>query len=176
MSAPSSAPTTRRGFLGTLTFVLGGALAALASVPVLGSVLSPLRRSEGPGELPPIPVGSVADFRVGVPRRVELVRAVEDAWSRSEATSVGAAWVTRHQDGTFSALSTVCPHLGCGVNAAPNGHFACPCHTSAFSPTGERLAGPAPRGLDPLRVEVRGDAVLVHHRRFKQGLAQREEV
>jgi Rieske Fe-S protein len=176
MSAPSSAPTTRRGFLGTLTFVLGGALAALASVPVLGSVLSPLRRAPQAEAVPPIPVGTVSDFRVGVPRRVELVRALEDAWSRSEATTVGAAWVTRHADGTFSALSTVCPHLGCGVNADGQGRFACPCHTSSFSATGERLAGPAPRGLDPLRVEVRGETVLVHHRRFKQGVAQREEV
>ncbi len=176
MSSPS-ATSTRRGFLGTLTFVLGGAMAALASVPVLGSVLSPLRRPKEAEAVPAIAVGAVADFRVGVPRRVELVRAEQDAWSRSEGATVGAAWVTRHADGTFTALSTICPHLGCGVNMdKPKGHFACPCHTSAFSPTGERLAGPAPRGLDPLRVEVRGDAVLVHHRRFKQGLAQREEV
>ncbi len=176
MSAPSSAPTTRRGFLGTLTFVLGGAMAALASVPVLGGVLSPLRRPKEAEAVPAIAVGAVADFRVGVPRRVELVRAEQDAWSRSEGATVGAAWVTRHADGTFTALSTVCPHLGCGVNASAQGGFSCPCHTSAFSPTGERLAGPAPRGLDALTVEVRGEAVLIHHRRFKQGVPHREEV
>jgi len=176
MASPSATTTTRRGFLGTLTFVLGGAVAALASVPVLGGVLSPLRRPKEADAVPPIPVGSVADFRVGVPRRVELVRAVQDAWSRSEATTVGAAWVTRHADGTFTALSTVCPHLGCGVNANAQGGFACPCHTSSFSTTGERLHGPAPRGLDALRVEVRGEAVLLHPRRFQQGVPHREEV
>lgn len=175
MPSPSVA-STRRGFLGTLTFVLGGAIAALASVPVLGGVLSPLRRPKEADAVPPIPVGNVADFRVGVPRRVELVRAVEDAWSRSEGATVGAAWVTRRADGGFTALSTVCPHLGCGVNANAQGGFSCPCHTSSFAPTGERLAGPAPRGLDALTVEVRGDTVLVHHRRFKQGVPHREEV
>ena len=176
MSTPAPAASTRRGFLGTLTFVLGGAMAALASVPVLGGVLSPLRRAKQAPAEPAIPVGAVADFRVGVPRRVELVRAVQDAWSRSEGASVGAAWVTRHADGTFTALSTVCPHLGCAVNASGEGGFSCPCHTSSFAATGERLAGPAPRGLDALTVEVRDKEVLVHHRRFKQGVPHREEV
>ncbi len=178
MSVPSSAPPTRRGFLGAATVLLSSAITALAAVPVLGSLLSPLRSSprEGAGAAP-IPVGNVGDFQVGVPRRVELVRSVQDAWSRSEATTVGAAWITRRSDGSFTALSTVCPHLGCGVNLdKPRGHFACPCHTSAFSLEGERMEGPAPRGMDPLTVEVRGQTVLVHHKRFKQGLAQREEV
>ena len=175
MDSPS-VPTTRRGFLGTLTFVLGGALAALAAVPVLGGVLSPLRRAKEPDALPPIPVGAVADFRVGVPRRVELVRAEQDAWSRSEGATVGAAWVTRREDGTFLALSTICPHLGCGVHFDGKDRFNCPCHTSAFTSSGERVSGPSPRGLDELTVEVRGESVLVHHRRFKQGVPHREEV
>ncbi|XXF79098.1 ubiquinol-cytochrome c reductase iron-sulfur subunit [Myxococcaceae bacterium GXIMD 01537] len=175
-SAPPAASSTRRGFLGALSFVLGGAIAALAAVPVLGSVLSPLRRSPGAEAVPPIPVGSVNDFPVGVARRVELVRSVEDAWSRSEGTTVGAAWVTRQEDGSFTALSTVCPHLGCGVNRDDKGGFRCPCHTSAFAPNGARISGPAPRGLDPLRVEVRGETVLVHHQRFKQGVPDRQEV
>ncbi|MDY7227072.1 ubiquinol-cytochrome c reductase iron-sulfur subunit [Hyalangium rubrum] len=177
MSEPSSVPPTRRGFLGAITVLLGGAIAALAAVPVLGSILSPLRPAPRTGNDVPIPVGNVSDFTVGVPRRVELVRSVTDAWSRSEATTVGAAWLTRKADGTFTALSTICPHLGCGVNMdKQRGHFACPCHTSAFAMDGARLEGPAPRGMDPLTVEVRGQAVLVHYRRFKQGISEREEV
>jgi Rieske Fe-S protein len=182
MSEPHSAPpTTRRGFLGTLTVLLGGAIAALAAVPVLGSLFSPLRAAEPSGTTPtaepPIPVGNVGDFTVGVPRRVELIRSVKDAWSRSEASTVGAAWITRRADGTFVALSTICPHLGCGVNRdKQSGHFACPCHTSAFSVDGKRLEGPAPRDMDPLTVEVRGQSVLVHYRRFKQGTPLRVEV
>jgi menaquinol-cytochrome c reductase iron-sulfur subunit len=161
-----------------LTVLLGGAIAALASVPVLGSILSPLRSTPRSGAADmPIPVGNISDFPVGVPRRVELIRSVTDAWSRSEATTVGAAWVMRHADGTFTALSTVCPHLGCGVNLdTPRGLFACPCHTSAFSLEGKRLEGPAPRGMDPLSVEVRGQAVLIHYQRFKQGTPEREAV
>lgn len=177
-SEPSSPPPTRRGFLGSLTVMLGGAIAALASVPVLGSLLSPLRASPQKGAADaPIPVGRVSEFPVGVPRRVELIRSVTDAWSRSDATTVGAAWVTRQADGAFIALSTICPHLGCGVNLdKQRNQFACPCHTSAFSLAGTREAGPAPRGLDPLQVEVRGDQVLIHYQRFKQGTPEREVV
>ncbi|HVG61126.1 MAG TPA: ubiquinol-cytochrome c reductase iron-sulfur subunit [Hyalangium sp.] len=178
MSEPSSSPPTRRGFLGALTVLLGGAIAALASVPVLGSLFSPLRTSpQKDAADAPVPVGSVSEFTVGVPRRVEIIRSVTDAWSRSEATTVGAAWVTRQADGTFIALSTICPHLGCGVNLdKQRNKFACPCHTSAFSLAGSREEGPAPRGMDPLKVEVRGDQVLIHYQRFKQGTPEREVV
>jgi Rieske Fe-S protein len=54
--------------------------------------------------------------------------------------------------------------------------FACPCHTSAFSLAGSRESGPAPRGMDPLKVEVRGNQVLIHYQRYKQGTPEREAV
>jgi menaquinol-cytochrome c reductase iron-sulfur subunit len=178
MSESHPAPTTRRGFLGTLAVLLGGAIAALASVPILGSLLSPLRsRQPQAAADPPIPVGNLGDFTVGVPRRVELVRSVTDAWSRSEASTVGAAWITRNPDNSFTAFSTICPHLGCGVNMdKARGHFACPCHTSAFALDGKRLEGPSPRNMDTLTVEVRGQSVFVHYRRFKVGTPERVEV
>ncbi|MEO6990907.1 MAG: ubiquinol-cytochrome c reductase iron-sulfur subunit [Candidatus Baltobacteraceae bacterium] len=51
----------------------------------------------------------------------------------------------------FVIFSSVCPHLGCHYAwSAENKRFMCPCHGSQFSIVGEHLAGPAPRGLDPL--------------------------
>ncbi|WP_224243136.1 QcrA and Rieske domain-containing protein [Hyalangium gracile] len=178
MSEPSTTPPTRRSFLSALTVLLGGAITALASIPVLGSLFSPLRAAPATGAADaPIPVGTVSEFPVGVPRRVELIRSVTDAWSRSDATTVGAAWVTRNADDTFTAFSTICPHLGCGVNLDKQRNiFACPCHTSAFGLDGKFQTGPAPRGLDPLQVEVRGKEVLIHYKRFKQGTPERETV
>lgn len=46
-------------------------------------------------------------------------------------------------------LSLRCPHLGCTVRETSDG-FVCPCHGSRFSRHGERLSGPAPRGLEHL--------------------------
>ncbi len=52
----------------------------------------------------------------------------------------------------FVMFSSICPHLGCKFNYDNDSHrFACPCHGSQFDgSTGAHLAGPAPRGLDPL--------------------------
>jgi Rieske Fe-S protein len=51
----------------------------------------------------------------------------------------------------FVIFSSVCPHLGVRYNwDAGAKRFICPGHGSQFSLQGARLAGPAPRGLDPL--------------------------
>jgi Rieske Fe-S protein len=51
----------------------------------------------------------------------------------------------------FVLFSSVCPHLGCRFNWDTGAKkFICPCHGSQFSVQGQHLAGPAPRGLDPL--------------------------
>ena len=54
-----------------------------------------------------------------------------------------------------------CTHLLCPVlYENDRQRIFCPCHEGAFNPaTGERTAGPPPRPLNRIRVEVRGDAV-----------------
>lgn len=58
--------------------------------------------------------------------------------------------VYRDENGAFTRLSAVCPHLKCIV--AWNGveqTWDCPCHGSRFAATGEVLDGPAYGGLPP---------------------------
>lgn len=63
--------------------------------------------------------------------------------------------VVRTGDETFKAFSPVCPHKGCGVEPDAQGKkFACPCHDAQFDLAGEVTSGPAPRGLDPLELQV----------------------
>ena len=51
----------------------------------------------------------------------------------------------------FVIFSSICPHLGCHFNwVSDQKRFICPCHNSQYGIEGEYLAGPAPRGLDPL--------------------------
>ncbi len=51
----------------------------------------------------------------------------------------------------FVLFSPICPHLGCRYNwDGPSNKFLCPCHGSVYTLLGEHIAGPAPRGLDPL--------------------------
>lgn len=53
----------------------------------------------------------------------------------------------------FQAISLVCPHLGCEVEAHEDG-FACPCHGSRFHLDGSLLKGPANRPMRALRLEI----------------------
>jgi cytochrome b6-f complex iron-sulfur subunit len=65
------------------------------------------------------------------------------------------------QSGDFVAYSAVCTHQGCTV-AYKNSQLACPCHGSVFDPANgaQVVAGPAPRPLPEIPVEVRGGEVL----------------
>jgi Rieske Fe-S protein len=79
----------------------------------------------------------------------------------------------------FQAVCLKCPHEGCDVDFVPDpaklppelvteiGHpvmepvYVCPCHNSTFTvEAGERLAGPAPRGLYRFRVTRVSDAAV----------------
>ena len=68
-------------------------------------------------------------------------------------------FVSRGEEGVF-AISAVCTHLGCVVAPVPSG-FHCPCHGSRFDALGRITGGPAPRGLDWLKVAKAPDGELV---------------
>lgn len=80
--------------------------------------------------------------------------------------------VTRFRDGQFyisrlpegiMALWWKCPHLGCTVPWEPSqNQFVCPCHASTYDRTGQNIAGPAPRPMDYMEVEIVGDQVVVN--------------
>ncbi len=62
----------------------------------------------------------------------------------------------------FTVFSPICPHLGCRFNwATDEKKFVCPCHGSKYSALGDHLAGPAPRGLDPLPLKEQNGTAAV---------------
>ena len=80
--------------------------------------------------------------------------------------------VTRFRDGKFYlsrlengviALYWRCTHLGCTVPWREDEQlFHCPCHGSIFERTGQNIAGPAPRPLDYMAVEIVNGRVVVN--------------
>lgn len=61
----------------------------------------------------------------------------------------------RRDNGSFTALSSGCTHLGCTVRKEPS-ILRCPCHDSAFDLSGAVLNGPAERPLKEYPVRMDG--------------------
>ncbi|MBK8137200.1 MAG: Rieske (2Fe-2S) protein [Anaerolineae bacterium] len=118
--------------------------AVLAACGLLG--LDGLRRylsySSEPAPLTEYVVGPASDYPLG---------------SRTVLTRIPALLI--HDQEGYSALSLVCPHLGCTVNDTDEG-LVCPCHGSRFDAQGAVLRAPAREPLRVLRVEVTADDEL----------------
>lgn len=73
-----------------------------------------------------------------------------------------------------AVLSSNCPHEGCNVawNTDAN-QFFCPCHDSYFNADGDRLSGPAQRGLDPLPTRVQNGTLQVQYQTYVNNTGER---
>jgi len=68
------------------------------------------------------------------------------------------------------ALYQKCVHLGCRVPWCTSSQwFECPCHGSKYSRVGEKVGGPAPRGLDRFGVTIEGGQIVVDTKTIVQG-------
>lgn len=69
--------------------------------------------------------------------------------------------VVRLRDGELAAFSQACTHLSCAVIPKfDEGVFVCPCHDGYFDlRTGRNIAGPPPRPLPRILLEVVGDDI-----------------
>ena len=103
------------------------------------------------------------------------------AWVEAPGTPAGELLLRgtlwRLDSGSLDAFSLLCPHEICEVERVADGAMlpqqsvalprrpllACPCHFSVFDPEGrgERLTGPAPRGLYRFGFDVVGDRARI---------------
>jgi len=198
VDSPLSEPASpeRRSFLvRAAAIVIGGIVAIFPIAAGLGVLLDPLRRRAkaaggvaggvglaGNNAIKFVRVGPLDVLPPdGLPHQFALTDDVVDAWTRSPAQRVGSAFLTRVDGGDgpkVTALSSVCPHLGCAVDFdKPASEFVCPCHTSAFNKDGAKLYGPSLRGLDPLAVKLVDTGgtteIWVECVRFRTGIAER---
>jgi Rieske Fe-S protein len=168
----------RRKFLKVLAGGTTAVLGVLAAIPGLGLLLHPLRGKATNAGSAPIRVGAVpADVKPDKPMRVDVISNVTDGWARYENVKLGAAWLVRSPEGRVRAFSTVCPHLGCGIDwDDKSAKFVCPCHQSGFGSDGECLYGPSPRGLDELEVVTSDTEIRVRYQRFKVATRTKEPI
>ena len=136
----AATPTTGRRSLAIATALGACALAAAAGGPAIALALAPLQAKKSGGRW--VRTVKLDQLEEGKPRRVAIVDDRKDAWTVERGVELGSVWLVRQGD-KVAAFSSVCPHLGCSVNAVAEadgkgGGFACPCHTSAFDVAGKR--------------------------------------
>jgi len=112
---------------------------------ILGGLLRFLDFQPDPAPPTTLNLGPAASYPVG---------------SRTVLANVPALLI--HTENGFSALSLVCSHLGCTVEAKSDG-FACPCHGSLYAQDGSLQRGPAAQPLAALRIELTDDGNLILH-------------
>jgi cytochrome b6-f complex iron-sulfur subunit len=138
--------TSRRGVLGKLWMLLGGA-AALEAAWVFGDFFGRDRSGDGARQ-----------------NRNIVVAGPVDRFEKGSVTPFqeGKFYLARLEDGGFLALSRKCTHLGCTVPWDKEiARFVCPCHTSTFDIKGRVIGAPAPRPLDLFSVRIENKIVKV---------------
>lgn len=147
----------RRSFLSKLIFALGGLVAAVIGLPVIGYLIAPLFK-----RVPNIwhSVGKVTDFQVGHTVEVKIPDPTPLAWAGVAAQT--AAYLRRDSEDQFIAFAVNCTHLGCPVHWLQDaGLFMCPCHGGIYYQDGRVAAGPPPHALPRYNVRVNNGNVEI---------------
>ena len=133
-------PIYRRDFLKLATNALFG----LGSFLGLGGLFRFFSFQPDPGPPTEFDLGPKEDY----PRTIQVIR-----------KDIPAA--IKHTEEGIIAISLVCSHLGCTVNADENKEgFTCPCHESHYNSNGVVLKGPAAKNLPRFRIEEQDDNTL----------------
>ena len=135
----------RRRFL---DYLFGTSLAAL-----IGAVLYPILHYLVPPKVKEVTAASVV-----------AAKASELSLNTGKIVPFGRkpAIVLRTPEGEVRAFNAVCTHLACTVQyRADLKHIWCACHDGHYDLHGQVLAGPPPRPLEPFKVTVKDDDVIV---------------
>jgi len=169
---PAGSESSRRRFMIRVMTILGGAIAAVLAIPVVGFITAPGWQSKTPHKLlstsvaPTLrsnewtSIGKVADFEVGVPKYIEVDRNIVDGWV-AESVPIGIQ-VVRSTETDVVVFDPHCTHLGCPLTWSTGAEaFVCPCHGGSFKSTGEVVSGPPPRPMIRYETKTEGDEVFI---------------
>jgi Rieske Fe-S protein len=179
---------TRRRFMANATLTIGGLVGLTLAVPIVGSLLPP--KSSAAGSWSPLSAQELDLLQKATSKPVKLTFLLKFVDGYLPEQSVPEyCWGIRVDNNEkfmaarpdifsgpsgkadvpfdvvnmgFVIFSPICPHLGCyySWNEAQN-RFMCPCHGSQYTFDGTHIAGPAPRGLDPLQLREQSGAAEV---------------
>lgn len=189
---------SRRTFMANATLTIGGIIGLVLAVPIVSSLIpsgqgtkgtwSPLtaqewdelqKATEKPVKLEfsmktkdsYLPEQTFGDYVWGIKVDPAKFKAARPDLPAALPFSDGKYDVVNM---TFVILSPICPHLGCRpIWSADAKRFQCPCHGSQFDFDGSHLAGPAPRGMDPLPLREQSGVADVMWIRYQSSVPDR---
>lgn len=170
----TSEEISRRTFMANATMTVSGIIGIVLAVPIVGSLVDV--GGGGKGSWSALTSAELNDLQTATSKPVKMSftlkykdgylpeqAADEYVWGiKIDQSKFQAArpdiYKTSGGDTTYPAVnmgfvifSPICPHLGCRFNWSDSANkFLCPCHGSQYNFDGTHVAGPAPRGLDPL--------------------------
>ncbi len=143
-----------------LSWLIAGAAAAIAGTvaAIFGRFLTGSASADETAGASAVSLGKLPESGEGpVERTVVFVQ--RDGYYRESRRA--RLFLTRIGSETV-ALSATCTHLGCAVSwNAGSGTFRCPCHGGVYRSDGTVAAGPPPRPLQRLPIQIRGGEVFV---------------
>lgn len=107
------------------------------------------------------------DFALGGTNSKRLVRFLKDEIKKgtdNDGVNYKESVFLIERDKKTDALNAHCTHLGCIVKwHNDKKKFICPCHGSVYDQWGNRISGPAPRGLYHLEYKIEPSEVVVDY-------------
>lgn len=141
----NSGHISRRDFVEKALWVGGIALVASVAYPIAKYLVPP---EQGEPDPTTVNVGKVETFAVNTGTIFKMGRR--------------PGLLIHTKEGEFRAFIAVCTHLECTVQYRPDmGLIWCACHNGRYDMNGINVAGPPPRPLLPLRVDLQKGEVFV---------------
>jgi len=140
---------TRRQFVQASAGLMAAGYAGALGYPVYRYLTTPARRAAASANVSNVELPDADKLEPGTALMFKF--------------GVKPAMLIRHEDGSWSAFSAVCTHLGCTVSYEhKQSRIFCACHGGVYDPkTGANVDGPPPTPLDSYTVEVSDGKVVV---------------
>jgi menaquinol-cytochrome c reductase iron-sulfur subunit len=155
---PEETQLERKGFLGLMTWAIGGLIGLGFGIPAVSYVIGPSLQKTSEDTW--ILMGSSSKVEVGLPTLFKTTIQRQTGWIvTNEEVS---AYIYTENGRDFIAFSNICTHLGCRVRWIDDQEqFFCPCHNAVFDQDGEVVSGPPPSPLDRYQVKVENGQIFI---------------
>jgi menaquinol-cytochrome c reductase iron-sulfur subunit len=191
---------SRRTFMANASLAIGGIIGLVLAVPIVGSLIPAGGGSKGTWSPLTSDEFTALQAATSKPVKLEFTLKSKDSYLPEQSagdyvwgikvdpskfkaarTDLPASGTLPYADGSYDVVnmnfvifSPICPHLGCRpIWSTDANRFQCPCHGSQFDFDGEHLAGPAPRGMDPLPLREQTGVAQIMWIRYQSSVPDR---